>query len=143
MKFVIFLVLLSYILTSSITTPEEIIDWLNENKTRYDKEGINCYIITNSTTYININQYNILYNIMKEAKNKTTFDYVLTVVDHIDMTVNEPAKKFAEDLQELMGNNYFIDHPKSIVMIFAMANKKFSNEAGYEALQKFSGERAK
>ena len=141
MKRVIFVILISYILTSSITTPEEIIDWVNENKTLYDKENISCYIITNSTDYINLNQYDLLYNIMKEAKKNTNFDYVLAVVDHIDMNVNEPVKKFAEDLQELMGRELFIEHQKSIVMVFAMVDRKFSIEAGYDALQIFSGDR--
>ena len=78
---------------------------------------------------------------MKEAKKNTNFDYVLAVVDHIDMNVNEPAKKFAEDLQELMGRELFIEHQKSIVMVFAIVDRKFSIEAGYDALQKFSGDR--
>ena len=141
MKRVIFVILISYILTSSITTPEEIIDWLKENRTLYDKENISCYIITNSTDYINLNQYDLLYNLMKEAKNNTNFDYVLVVVDHIDMSVNEPAKKFAEDLQASMGRENFIEHQKSIVMVFAMVDRKFSIEAGYDASQKFSGDR--
>ena len=141
MKRVIFVILISYILTSSITTPEEIIDWLKENKTLYDKENISCYILTNSTDYINLNQYDLLYNVMKEAKKNTNFDYVLAVVDHIDMSVNDPAKKFAEDLQASMGRELFIEHQKSIVMVFAMVDRKFSIEAGYDALQIFSGDR--
>lgn len=141
MKRIIFVTLISYILTSSITTPEEIIDWIKENKTLYDKDNISCYILTNSTDYIDLNQYDLLYNVMKEAKKNTNFDYVLAVVDHIDMSVNEPARKFAEDLQALMGRELFIEHQKSVVMVFAIVDRKFNIEAGYDASLKFSGDR--
>ena len=110
---------------------------LKENTTLYDKEGINCYIITDSTKYINLNEYNALYNIMKDAQNNTGFEYVLTIVDELSLS----AKKFAENLQQLMIDNKFIEQQKSIMIVFDMYNQQFSIEEGYDALQQFPAER--
>ena len=142
MKLVYFLTLITYIFTSSITTPDNIIEWLKENTTRYDRDNLTCYIITNSDAYINSNQYDILYDLMKEAQQNYNFSYILTVVDRIPQ-VSEPAKVFAEDLQELMAKENFTEHQRSIVMVFSIGDREFSIEAGYDALKVFDGNRAK
>ena len=137
MKLFFFLTLLSYIIASSLITPENIIEMLSKNTTLYDKEGINCYIIKDSNKYINLNEYDALYNIMKDAQNNTGFEYVLIILDELSLS----AKKFAENLQQLMVDNNFIVQQKSIMMVFDMYNQQFSIEEGYDALQQFPAER--
>ena len=137
MKLFFFLTLLSNIIASSLITPEKIIELLKENTTLYDKEGINCYIIKDSNKYINLNQYDALYNIMKDAQSNTGFEYVLTVVDELSLS----AKKFAENLQQLMTEENFIEQRKSIMIVFDMYNQRYSIEEGYDALHQFPAER--
>jgi hypothetical protein len=68
---------------------------------------------------------------MKDAQNNTGLEYVLTVVNELSLS----AKKFAENLQQLMVEENFIEQWKSIIIVFDMYNQRYSIEEGYDALQ--------
>ena len=55
---------------------------------------------------------------MKDAQNNTGLEYVLTVVNELSLS----AKKFAENLQQLMVEENFIEQWKSIIIVFDMYN---------------------
>lgn len=141
MKLLCFLTFVSYIVTTTITETEDIIQWLKGKKEKYDLQGRNCYVITNSTDYIDRKQVSHFYQLELEAKSKNNLDYVLVVVDSIPQNTTNPGHSFAIKLQDRMAEENFINYDNSVVMLFALGDRNVSIETGPTAEAKFSDAR--
>ena len=141
MKLFCFLPLVSYVITSTIITTEDIMQMIKKEKTKYDPDGKKCYMIANTTKYITKNEWALLYQLEKEAKSMNHFDYVFVIVESIPYNSSNPAKKFTENLQNSMSNANYIIKTNSIVILFAMADRQFSIKTGLSVQSTFSDSR--
>lgn len=141
MKSIYFIFLLSYVLTETIIlSPEDLIEFFDENRTKYDPDSEDCYVFQDpNINYINETEKEELYNLTKEAKNNTNLTFALVIVEKIDSKAYS-GFTFADKLHLLMSEKKYLNE-SSIVLFFSISDRLVGVKIGSEAIKIFSASR--
>ena len=114
---IVFLYLLRYVLTTEIEyTPNDILEMVAAEPSKYDPRSLDCYLIEPDSMYLTHSDVEELHDMMSLIKDKYNYSTILTIINQRNMEFT--AEQFVKNLTSQMSSNFLFDISNTMSIFF-------------------------